>query len=371
VEGVAYYEYEKRALLQFTGAFRDSVLAKLGIEPELPPGEPPAVQHLGGLKFKIGDEEVEFARRNVKGVEEFYAELKFPSEKEAERFASSLKAIGVYAEMVGNTVKLDSDSFFGLLAVTGATPPGLTLLYSSKEDDLCVYASMEGGRMCFYLAVKHEGAWRAVEGLYNEKAWSVIIRRAEREVLETIRGAVIKALEQLKVSEKQGRPARVEEPMERRDEKGKVDVYYLRLYGPHLKPFLEHAAERVEAKPAEVRLEGRRIVISTGGVEAEVDFKLLKRHKAEFLMAEEVVQTLALYKSLRELGVPVEITPEGVRVDGEAMWALVATAVERNAPNKLPAEVMPSVELLKYIAPAACVYTLSESPKKEYTTTSQ
>jgi len=48
-------------VLKFTGAFRDSVLARLGIEPELPLGEPPAVQHLGGLKFKIGDREVELA----------------------------------------------------------------------------------------------------------------------------------------------------------------------------------------------------------------------------------------------------------------------------------------------------------------------
>jgi len=64
-------------------------------------------------------------------------------------------------------------------------------------------------------------------------------------------------------------------------------------------------------------------------------------------MAKDVAQTLALYKSLKEVGVPVEITPKGVKVDSEAMWALVAIAVERSVPNKLPAEVMPGVELLK------------------------
>ena len=42
----------------------------------------------------------------------------------------------------------------------------------------------------------------------------------------------------------------------------------------------------------------------------------------------------------------VEITPKGVRVDGEAMWSLVAAAVERSAPSKLPTEVVPGVELL-------------------------
>jgi len=64
-------------------------------------------------------------------------------------------------------------------------------------------------------------------------------------------------------------------------------------------------------------------------------------------MAKDVAQTLASYKSLKEVGVPVEITPKGVKVDGETMWALVATAVERGTPDKLPAEVMPGVELLK------------------------
>jgi len=110
--------------------------------------------------------------------------------------------------------------------------------------------------------------------------------------------------------------------------------------------FLEHAAEHVEAKPAEVRLEGRRIVVRAGGVRAEVEFKLLKGSEADFLPVQDVAQALTLYKSLKALGVPVKVTPRGVKVDREAMWALVATAVERGAPSRLPAEVMPGVELL-------------------------
>jgi len=58
-----------------------------------------------------------------------------------------------------------------------------------------------------------------------------------------------------------GRPTDVEEPKEIRDEEGNVVGYYLYLYGPHITPFLEHAADSVEAKPAEVRLEGRRVVV--------------------------------------------------------------------------------------------------------------
>jgi len=139
----------------------------------------------------------------------------------------------------------------------------------------------------------------------------------------------------------------VEEPKEIKDKEGNVVSHYFQLYDHHLAAFLEHAAERVEAKLAEVRLEGRRVVVKAGGVEAEVEFKLMKRGKADFLMAKDVEETLALYKSLRALGAPVEITPRGVKVDSEALWALVAAAVERSAPSGLLAEVMPGVELLK------------------------
>jgi len=344
VEGVSQWGDGKE--LQFTGAFRDSVLRELGIRPELPPGEPPVVEYLGGYRFKIGDGEVEFGERSFGKIREFHAELKFPSREEAENFARSLKAIGVDARIVGSekdgyAVKLDSDAFFGLLAATNAAPPGLTPLYRSKEDDFCIYASAEGGRMRFYFAVKHGGVWKAVEGLYKEELGGIELWRKEREVLEAIRSAVAKALE------KMGRPTKVGEPKEYRDKKGKVVGYYLYLYGPHLKPFLEHAAEDVRVEPAEVRLEGRRIAAKAGGVEADIEFKLLKGKEAEFLMANNVEQTLALYRSLKEMGIRVEITPEGVRVDGETMWALVAAAVERSALSVLPAVVMPGVELLK------------------------
>jgi len=347
VEGVSLKGNGKE--LQFTGAFRDSILRRLAVKPEYPPGKPPTVKHLGSFRFKIGDKEAEFGKKVVGKTREFYAELKFPSRVEAEDFAKSLKAIGVDAKVagsedVGYTVKLDSDAFFGLLAATNATPPGLTLLYLS--EDLHVYAAVEGNRMRFYFAVRHEGVWRAVEGLYDEKALVVDLWRKEREILEAIRGAVAKALEQL-APKKLGHPARVGEPKEVKNEKGNVRGYYLSLYGPHLKPFLEHAAETVKAEPAEVRLKGRRIVVEVGGVKAEVEFKLLKGSEADFLLAQDVAQTLVLYKSLREVGVPVEITPKGVKVYVETMWALVATAVERDMPSALPAEVMPGVELMK------------------------
>jgi len=87
--------------------------------------------------------------------------------------------------------------------------------------------------------------------------------------------------------------------------------------------------------------------VRASDAKVEVEFKLLKRGEVVFLKAHDMVQTLALYKSLKEVGVPVEITPKGVKVDGETLWALVAIAVERNTPSGLPAVVMPGVELLK------------------------
>jgi len=331
-------------VLKFTGAFRDSVLAKLGVKPELPPGEPPAVQYLGGFKFKVGRQQVEFKEVVISGRYEFYAKLKFSTREEAESFARSLRAIGVDARIAGSvkagyTVKLDSDAFFGLLAATNVEPPGLALLYSSKEEDFRVYASIEEGRMRLYFAVKHEGVWKVAEGVYGEK--KIDLTRAERDVIETTRGAMVKALERL------GLTAEVDEPTEHRDEEGKVKGYRLFLYGPHITPLLERAAEHVRAEPAEVRLEGRRIVVKAGGVEAEVEFKLLKGKEAMYLLANDVKQTLAIYRSLREVGVRVEITPRGVKVDREAMWALIAAVVERGEPSGLPAEVMLGVELLK------------------------
>jgi len=362
VKGVSLTAHGKQ--LRFTGAFRDSVLGRLGIRPELPPGEPPALEYLGGLRFRVGGREVEFGERVFGTTREFYAELKFPSRDEAINFARSLKAVGVDAgvagsETAGYTVRLDSDTFFGLLATTNATLPGLTLLY--RSDDLQVYASAESGQMRFYFTVKHGGVWRVAEGSYDEKIGAVKLWRAERDVLEAIGDAVAKALEKL------GGPAEVEELKEKVDEKGKVKGYYFHIYSDHLVPFLEHAADRVETGPVDVALESKRIVVKVGDVETAIEFKPLKGKEATFFSLQDVKRTLALYKSLKEVGVRVEITPKGVKVGREAMWALVATAVERGAPGGTPGEVMPGVELLKvYSTGGVRMYVFRVSEKGVY-----
>ena len=176
--------------------------------------------------------------------------------------------------------------------------------------------------MRFYFAVKHGGVWKVAEGLYDEKARSVMLGRAERDVLSAIKGAVVKALEKL------DNRAKAEEPKERVDKKGNVEACCLRLYGPHLVPFLKHAADSIKAELAEVQLEGAHVV-KASGVKAEFEFRLLKGEETKFLLAQDVEQALALYKSLRALGVPVEIAPKGVKVDSEALCALVAAAFEK------------------------------------------
>lgn len=94
-----------------------------------------------------------------------------------------------------------------------------------------------------------------------------------------------------------------------KDKKGDVKGYCLNLYGYHLTPFLKYAAETVKAEPAYVRLEGGRIVVKAGTVKAEVVFKFLRLHKADYLVAADITQSLALYKPLRALGVRAEIRP--------------------------------------------------------------
>jgi len=245
----------------------------------------------------------------------------------------------VDSEVAGDVVRLDTDSFFGLLAVTNAVPPGLMPL--RRTDDLHVYASVEKEHMRFYFAIKHRGIWRAVEGLYSERIWGVELWRKEREVLEAIRGAVEKVLTKL------GHSTVIWMPEEVRDIKGNIRAYRLSLYSSKLTPFLERAAERIETGPAEVQLEDGRIIMRTDGVEAAIEFKLLKDGETLYLFVNDIEHILALYKSLRALGVPVEITPKGIRMDREAMWALIAATVERSTPSGLSVEVAPGVELFK------------------------
>jgi len=360
-EGARGISIEGGRNLKFSGAFNDYILGRLGVVPELPEVEPITVEHLDGFRFRIGDREIVFNRGYVKGGYEFYAELRPPPEKGAVRYTASLRRAGIYAKALGNVVRLNSDSFFGLLAATNAALPGLTPLY--RSEDLHVYASVEEGGVRYYFAVKHNGVWRVTEGVYDERSDQLRLYRAEADILEAIRDAMEKALMKL------GHPIKVGEPKEERDKEGHVKAYYLRLYGHHLTPFLGYATKSAKAKPADLAAEGSRIVIKAGGIEATVEFKPLKGKEAVYLLAADVRQTLALYKSLKALGVPIKLMPRGIKIEAEAMWSLLAAVVEKAIEKgavKLvqgsdghikPAEVSPGIELLNvYCAGDMCMY---------------
>jgi len=74
---------------------------------------------------------------------------------------------------------------------------------------------------------------------------------------------------------KLSRPVDVKDPKEKRDEEGISEVYHFRPHGPHLIPFLEHAAEDVRTEPAEVWLEDKCIVAKASSIKAVVEVKSL------------------------------------------------------------------------------------------------
>jgi len=128
--------------------------------------------------------------------------------------------------------------------------------------------------------------------------------------------------------------------VEERSEEDDIEVHRLFPFGLHLVPLLERVAARVETKPAEVRLEGRRIVVETNGIKAEIETKPLKDNEAEFSLAENIEHTFALYK--RRWACKSRLCPRASKWRGT--WVLVVTTVERSAPSKLPIMVMLGVE---------------------------
>jgi len=368
VRGVSYSRLFNIGVLDFSVVFLISVLDKLGIRnsafsrlgvvPELPRVELITVEYLGGYRFKIGGKEVEFGV-DEDDIKKFYAELRLTSYEEAEYFARSLKAIGVYVWKLGEVIEFNSDSFFGLLAVTGAVPPGLTPIY--RSDDLHIYAEVKVKhyvhRVRYYFAVKSGAVWTAVGGHYYDPLHCASLYHESRDDLEDLRRAVMRALELL------GRPTVLEEPV---DAWGNIKDpryfaflqlfrkagmnYYIYLCGPDIVPFLKHAAKRMKAEPVEVKLREGRIVVRAGKAEGVVDI-WYSTGIPGLLLAEDMEQTLVLYKSLKAAGLPVEITSVGVRVGDKATWALAAMAVEKAIEKGElagpPAELAPRVELLK------------------------
>jgi len=305
--------------------------------------EKPTIAYLGNYEFDIGGRRVVF-HRVVKAKQRGYvATLSFDGGGDAAGFASLLNAAGVRAELIDNVVRLDAESLVGLMVCTSATPPGFLRLYSSPH--LHVFAEVDGARVYFYFAVRHGGVWRALRGMYSVSRVSLWTR--ECGLAEKLRGELAGAL---------GIPLNAV-PLNRYGKRCRVP-----LYVPHLSRLLQHAAEGVEAKPISVSLDSGFLRIRTGGVDVKLEFELAKTGIAKYIAA-DLPKALQLYSSIRALGMPVGLTPEGVRLSNRAMWALLALAVEGVEPVT---EILPGVLLAgKYDVDGHKLFAFVYTPNDE------
>jgi len=284
------------------------------------------VVYLGGYEFDIDRRRVAFHKVVKANRRNYVAALSFDGGGDAVDFASLLNAAGIRAELANNIVKLDAESLVGLMIRTGAVPPGFLRLYASPR--LHVFAEVDKSELYFYFAVIHNGVWRALKGMYGANRISLWTK--ECDLAEKLWGEIADALHAL------GMPPNALPLIGRYD--GRC---HISLHVPHLSRFLQHAAEGVEAEPADVSLEGNFLRIRTEDVEAKFEFELAKGSVVKYI-AVELPKALKLYKALKALGVPAGLTPDGVRLSGKAVWALLALTVDRVKPV---AEVLPNVLL--------------------------
>ncbi|MEM4129301.1 MAG: hypothetical protein QXK62_09680 [Thermoproteus sp.] len=300
---------EHAVRIDFTGGFRKELLRRVGYVPERAAAEPAAIKYLGDLHFEVEGRVVEFGVQQRGVWQQPYAVLQFDTAEATANFYKRLKAAGVYAEVRGSEVRLDEESYWGLVTTSGVTPEGWQRLYPLEKDqyrDLYVFKRVDAGGVYYQFVVKVGDVWRATGGWYDEKRLIIALTHSERAVLEALREAVKKAVDA---------------------ELGEVGVlksgvYYLYAYRPVLAAFEERA---LEARPSErpaVYVEDDAVVVKHGGVEHRVEFSLVKQNRSIF------IPDPALQPALRALGVPFLWTPEGAKVYRDGLWGLLATAVE-------------------------------------------
>jgi len=324
MRGVAYYEIKGRVgALYFSGRFLKSFIKTFGAPP-IRDDTPPWIEHLGGFEYGIGNYVVKFRRGGKEVKRGYFATLNLPTHEDAERLASSLRAAEVKSIVIERSVLFDTESLIGLAIRAGATPPGFTQIYAN--DVLRVYVEEDSGHY-YYFAVKHKGVWRTAWGKYVNKRLKLSINDAD--AAEAVWAGIVRTLARL------GAYHDVKPPQPR------ADKYVLELYVPHLSPLLAKAAENVEARPAHVTLDGGRLRIVADGVVTSVKFEPARYYNVAYINP-SLPESLRLYKALQALGIPAEITPDGVRLNGDALWTLLAIAVDGISP---PAEVVPGVTL--------------------------
>jgi len=303
---VSYYDVGgKVGALYFSECFLRSLFERFGAKP-FRFAKHPQVEYLGGLSFKIGGYMAHFRVRGGRRV--YIANVRTPYTGTAVWIATSLASVGIKASPGKKSVKLDTDSLIGFMIYSGAQPPGFTQLYASPS--LYVFVEEVGARLYFYFAVKHKGLWRAVRGKYTVSKINLTIK--ERDLAKALSRALNEALQEL------GDNTTV-------SAKRRGGLWRTTLYVPQISRLLQHAADGVEAGLVNVVLEDNTLKIREGDTEALLEVETARGPIVRYIWL-GLGRTLRLYKALRTAGVPVALMPEGVRIDDNAMWSLIAMA---------------------------------------------
>ena len=301
--------------LRFFGRFRKELLRRVGYRPEPVEAEPVAVKHLGGLSFEVNGREVTFEVGQALW-QPLKAVLRFDTEDEAVDFYRSLKAADIYAEVRGREVRLNDESYWGLVVASGATPEGWTRVYPLEGDefrDLYLFKRVDETGVYYQFVVKVGGVWRSAGRKYGEGA--VVIHHSDKAILEALKEAAKRAVGV---------------------EMGEIGEHYGVYYIAVTRPVLEAFEKRVPAAVGEavVQVDGDFIVVKYGGVEHRVKFELVMGKEGVF------IPDPTLHHALEKLGVPHLWRPDGVKLGRDGMWGLLAAAVkaarEKRKELKLP-----------------------------------
>ncbi|MEM3326337.1 MAG: hypothetical protein QXK63_02710 [Thermoproteus sp.] len=329
-EAVGVYLAPSRRALEFYGTFRDAVLKRVGYSPEPASAEPASIKYLGGMRFKVEDRVVEFGVKR-KGVgAEPYAKIRFGKAEDAINFYRRLRAAGIYVEVVGSEVRLDYESYWGMVAATNTVVEGVERLYPWAHDryrGLYVFKEVRRGGIYYHFAFRQGDVWRAVGGKYGARRLKLV--HADRSVLEAFRQRLLEAYEALGVEVEVAEAAGLS---------GK-DLYYIVLSPSGLRPFEERGAP-IGMAISDAKVEGPLIVVRLKGAEHRIEFKPLRG--SEFLL---IKGGAPLYRALKARGVAAELRPDGVRLGREGMWGLLASIVDDSLRRGEAPQLPPGVEL--------------------------
>jgi len=308
--------------LRFTSKFLWTAIMKFGVS-ALNYIEPLKVEYVGGLTFNVAGHAVEFRRgvaRILKGrkiLRSYRAKLRLSSTNEVLYVFAVLRTQGVRAIPAGRSVYFNVDSLVGLMAITGATPPGFELLYSSEDFRIYLERNLDE---YYYFAIRYNDVWRAAWGKLTYAG--IMLRSNDVTVIEAIWNKIV------------GVGNNIEVP------KISPSRRTLVLSVQHLKLLLGGRLESPES--VEVSAHGGVLRVRTKGVGALIPFDPANNKGSVHVLVDRSQASKAL-EALLELGLMATITQDGIKLHRSSLWALLAMATKDVDP---PAEVLPNVYLL-------------------------